>query len=59
MVQPLARAEARLLVAVARLHFARWHAWVLLTLRTGLRLREQIGLQWGDIDWQGQFLVVQ
>jgi integrase len=32
---------------------------VLLTLRTGLRLGEQIGLQWGDIDWNGQFLVVQ
>src|SRR5687768_17109801 len=28
-------------------------------MRTGLRLGEQIGLQWGDIDWNGQFLVVQ
>nr|MBA3640735.1 tyrosine-type recombinase/integrase [Acidobacteriota bacterium] len=32
---------------------------MLLTLRTGLRLGEQIGLQWSDIDWNGQFLLVQ
>ena len=53
------RVEATHLVAVARLHFPRWYAWVLLTLRTGLRLGEQMALQWGDIDWHGQFIVVQ
>jgi integrase len=35
------------------------YAWVLLTLRTGLRLGEQMALQWGDIDWDGQFVLVQ
>ena len=59
LIQPLTRAEAAHLVGVARVHFPRWHAWVLLTLRTGLRLGEQIALQWGDIDWNGQFMVVQ
>jgi integrase len=59
LIQPLTRAEAAHLVGVARLAFTRWYAWVLLALRTGLRLGEQIGLQWGDIDWNGQFLVVQ
>jgi integrase len=59
VVQPLTRAEAALLVATARHHFPRWHAWMLLTLRTGLRLGEQMALQWTDIDWNGQFLVVQ
>jgi integrase len=58
LIQPLTRAEAAHLVGVARLAFTRWYAWVLLALRTGLRLGEQIGLQWGDIDWNGQFLVV-
>ena len=31
----------------------------LLALRTGLRLGEQLGLQWGDVDWNGRFLAVQ
>ena len=59
VIQPLTRVEASHLVAIARVHFPRWYAWVLLTLRTGLRLGEQMALQWGDIDWHGQFIVVQ
>ncbi len=59
VVQPFTRAEAAVLVATARHQFPRWHAWALLALRTGLRLGEQIGLQWGDIDWNGQFVLVQ
>jgi integrase len=31
---------------------------VLCALRTGLRLGELLALQWGDIDWNGGFLVV-
>jgi integrase len=57
-VQVLTR-EAALLVATARTHFPRWHPWILLALRTGLRIGEQIGLQWSDVDWNGRFLVVQ
>jgi integrase len=33
--------------------FPRWEPWILLALRTGLRLGEQVGLQWGDVDWKG------
>ena len=58
-IHPLTRAEAAHLVAIARAHFPRWHPWVLLALRTGLRLGEQIALQWGDVDWLGRFVVVQ
>ena len=47
------------MVAIAREHFPRWYPWVLLGLRTGLRLGEQIALQWGDVDWLGRFVHVQ
>ncbi len=59
VIQPLTRLEAAHLVSVARQYFPRWYAWTLLTLRTGLRLGEQLALQWGDIDWHGQSIVVQ
>jgi integrase len=59
VVQPLTREEAAHLVTTARHHFPRWHPWVLCALRTGLRLGELLGLQWGDIDWRGRFLLVQ
>jgi integrase len=58
-IQVLTREEAALLVATAQAHFPRWHPWILLALRTGLRLGEQIALQWGDVDWNGRFLLVQ
>ena len=50
-IQVLTRDEAALLVGTAEAHFPRWHPWVLLALRTGLRLGEQIGSQWGT--WIG------
>ncbi len=59
VIEPLTREEAALLVTTSRRHFSRWHAWIMLGLRTGLRLGEQIGLQWADIDWNGRFLLVQ
>ena len=57
-IQPFTRDEAAHLVSVARAHFPRWHPWILCALRTGLRLGELLALQWGDIDWQGRFLIV-
>jgi integrase len=59
VVQVLSREEAALLVETAQREFPRWHSWILLALRTGLRLGEQIGLQWGDIDWNSRFVLVQ
>jgi hypothetical protein len=44
-IHPLTRSEAAHLVAIARERFPRWHPWVLLALRTGLRVGEQIALQ--------------
>jgi integrase len=58
-IQPLSALEAAHLVSVAERHFLRWHPWILCALRTGLRLGELLALQWGDVDWNGRFLVVQ
>jgi integrase len=33
-------------------------AMVLVLLRTGMRIGEALGLQWGDIDFNGRFIEV-
>ena len=58
-LQPLTRAEAAHLIAIAERYFLRWHPWILLALRTGLRLGEQLALQWSDVDFNGRFVAVQ
>jgi integrase len=58
-INPLTRDEAGHLVATAKVHFPRWYAFVLCALRTGLRLGELLALQWGDLDWNSRFLLVQ
>jgi integrase len=35
-----------------------YHAFFLCAIHTGLRAGELAGLQWGDVDWRGQFIVV-
>ncbi|MBI5021142.1 MAG: site-specific integrase [Ignavibacteriales bacterium] len=35
-----------------------WHTMVLVALRTGLRLGELVGLQWGDINFEQRLLTV-
>lgn len=47
--------EIRLLLDKARGIF---YPFFLTAVRTGLRQGELIGLQWGDIDWNGKFLTV-
>jgi len=58
IIQPLTREEAAPLVAVTAAQYPRWHPWVLCALRTGLRSGELLGLQWRDIDWHGDFLMI-
>jgi integrase len=43
---------------VAREHYPRHSPLFLCALRTGLRLGELLGLQWGDIDYHGRFIEV-
>jgi len=57
-IEPLTRAEATHLVCVAQRDFPRWSSWILCALRTAMRLGELNALQWGDIDWNGRFILV-
>ena len=56
--EPFTRDESAHVVEMARAHFPEWHPWVLTGFRTGMRLGELLGLQWGDIDWRSGFLQV-
>lgn len=52
------RDEVSEMLTVAREHFSEWYPFVLCGFRTGLRLGELLGLQWGDIDWRKSFIHV-
>lgn len=51
------RMAARFLEAV-QAHAPRYYPLFLTLLRTGLRMGEALGLQWGDLDFHGRFIEV-
>jgi integrase len=55
---PLSVDEARALVETTRADNPRWAAFVLVGLRTGLRLSEIIALDWSDLDETSSTLTV-
>ncbi len=57
-IDPLTREESAALESTAQAHFPEWYPWLLTGLRTGMRSGELLGLQWGDIDWQGGVAVI-
>ena len=57
-IRTLTREEAAHLLAVTKEHFPRWYAFFLCALRTGMRLGELRGLQWGDVDFHSRFLTI-
>lgn len=57
-VNPLTREEARDFLEGVREHYPQHYPFFLCALRTGMRLGELVGLQWGDIDFHGGFIEV-
>jgi integrase len=57
-IRPLTREEAATFLQTAREHAPREYALFLCALRTGMRLGELLGLQWGDVDFRGKFIEV-
>jgi integrase len=50
--------EGHALLEAAKTHNPRIHPLLFAGLRTGIRQGELIGLQWGDVDWNGKFIEV-
>ena len=48
----------RSLLETARCEFPPYYPLFLCAVRTGMRLGELFGLQWGDIDFEGRFIEV-
>lgn len=57
-IRPFTREEAAAFMTASKEHAPREAVLFLCALRTGMRLGELLGLQWGDIDFAGKFLDV-
>jgi integrase len=55
---PFTAEDAHLFAETSRQSFARWYPLVLCGLRTGMRLGELLGLEWGDVDWRARTIRV-
>jgi integrase len=54
----LTYAEAELSINTWTEHFADSYNFFLCAFRTGMRLGELLALEWRDIDWNSQFIVM-
>lgn len=57
-IRPFTREEAAAFLAVAKDSAPREYPLFMTALRTGMRLGELLGLEWGDIDFAGRFIEV-
>ena len=57
-INPLTREELGLLLQGVQTHFNDHYPLVLTLARTGMRVGEALGLQWGDIDFNSRFIEV-
>jgi integrase len=58
-IQPLTRDELSQALEAIRMHRPAYYPLFLTLARTGMRIGEALALEWGDIDWRGQFIHVQ
>ena len=56
---PLNRAELTLLLSSFKEHYPKQYPLALTLARTGMRIGEALALQWGDIDFNSRFIMVQ
>jgi integrase len=56
---PLTGEELKLLLDAVDVHFPEHYPLFLLLARTGMRIGEALGLQWGDIDFNSRFINLQ
>jgi integrase len=57
-IQPLTHAEVPVFLDTARVYFPEYFPLFLCAIHTGMRSGELAGLQWSDIDFNGEFLTV-
>jgi integrase len=68
---PFSTEDSDLILAITQEHFPRWsgqkparvrtdawYAFLLCGLRTGMRLGELLGLEWGDVDWHARTITI-
>ncbi len=53
---PLTQKELKLLLDKVQKHYSEHYPLFLLLARTGVRIGEALGLQWGDIDFNSRFI---
>lgn len=57
-ILPLTREEVSAFLKAARQHAPREYPLFLCAVRTGMRLGELLGLQWGDVDFNSRFIEI-
>jgi len=57
-ISPYTAKELEIYLEAVRSHFPEHFPMFLTLARTGLRLGEALGLQWGDIDFRGKFIEI-
>jgi len=59
LMDPLNRDELKVMLDTFNKHFNKHYPMALTLARTGMRLGEVTGLQWGDIDFRNRFITIQ
>jgi integrase len=55
---PLSQKEMRILLTKGQKHYPGHYPLFLFLARTGARIGEALGLKWGDIDFNGRFIIL-